>query len=106
MAASFRRPSATLLRMSAPTHTQILLAARPAGWVAESDFRVVEAPIPEPSDGELLVRNHWLSLDPYMRGRMNAVKSYARAAEVGEVMPGATVGEVVESRHPGYAPGD
>ena len=56
---------------------QILLAGRPSGWVEERHFRLVETPIPAPREGEVLVRNHYLSLDPYMRGRMNAARSYA-----------------------------
>jgi len=89
-----------------PANRQILLASRPEGWVTEANFRVREGPVPQPRDGEFLVRNHWLSLDPYMRGRMDAKKSYARCVELGEVMTGGTVGEVLASRHPGFAPGE
>ena len=84
----------------------IVLASRPDGWATEANFRLVEAPLTPLADGQLLVRNHWLSLDPYMRGRMDAAKSYAKSVELGEVMTGGTVGEVLESRHPGFAPGD
>src|SRR5262249_54375924 len=80
--------------------------SRPAGMVDESCFRIVETPVPELGPGELLVRNEWLSLDPYMRGRMSDEKSYAKKAEGGEVMVGGTAGEVVESRHPGFAVGE
>ena len=59
------------------TNRQILLASRPEGAVSESNFRLVEAPLPELGDGQVLVQNHYLSLDPYMRGRMSAQKSYA-----------------------------
>ena len=90
----------------AATNRQVLLARRPQGTVTEDDFRVVEMPIAAPGDGEVLVKNEWLSLDPYMRGRMNDVKSYVPSVQLGEVMVGQTVGEVVESRDPRFAPGD
>ncbi len=76
---------------------QVLLASRPTGWVEESNFKIVETDVPKPGPGEVLVKNLWLSLDPYMRGRMNAAKSYAKYVEIGEVMTGGTVGQVVES---------
>jgi len=88
------------------THIEIRLASRPQGWVEESNFHVVEAPIPAPKDGEVLLRNVWLSLDPYMRGRMNDAKSYAAKVEIGDVMVGGTISEVVESKNPKYAAGD
>ena len=73
--------------------------------MTENNFRLGEQPIPEPADGEVLIRNEWLSLDPYMRGRMNDVKSYVPPAELGAVMVGQTVGEVLQSRHPQFQPG-
>ncbi len=82
------------------------LASRPSGWVTEGNFKLVESEAPRPKDGEVLVRNQWLSLDPYMRGRMNDTKSYVPAVQIGEVMVGQTAGEVVESRHPGFKQGD
>ncbi len=85
---------------------QILLASRPQGAVTPENFRIVETPAPVPVEGEVLVRNEWLSLDPYMRGRMSDAKSYAASVEVGAVMVGQTVGEVVDSRHPGFHKGD
>jgi NADPH-dependent curcumin reductase CurA len=85
---------------------QVLLANRPSGAVVEANFRLVETPVPEISDGQFLVRNHYLSLDPYMRGRMNEGRSYARSVGIGEVMVGGTVGEVVATRHPGFTVGD
>jgi NADPH-dependent curcumin reductase len=89
---------------------QILFASRPGGgrggWVTEDNFRLVESPLPVPGDGQVLVRNHWLSLDPYMRGRMDEAKSYAKGAELGEVMVGGTVGEVLESNSGRLRPGD
>jgi NADPH-dependent curcumin reductase len=85
---------------------QILLASRPQGAVTEDNFRLVEVPIAEPAPGEVLVKNEWLSLDPYMRGRMNDVKSYVPPQKLDEVMVGQTVGEVVESTDASLAPGD
>lgn len=81
-------------------NTRILLANRPEGAVSESDFRIEQAPIPVPGDGEVLVRNLWLSVDPYMRGRMSTARSYATPVEIGDVMVGGTVGEVIDSRSP------
>jgi hypothetical protein len=88
------------------TNQQVLLAARPAGAPKESDFRIVETPLREPADGELVVENRWLSLDPYMRGRMSEAKSYAKPVELGAVMIGGTVGAVIASRNAAYAVGD
>jgi len=85
---------------------QILLASRPAGEPTVDNFRLVETPVPALADGQALVRHHYLSLDPYMRGRMNDGKSYAQPQPLDAVMIGGTVGEVVESRHPGFAAGD
>jgi NADPH-dependent curcumin reductase len=85
---------------------RVLLASRPTGWVSEDNFRIESVPVPQPRDGEVLVKNAWLSLDPYMRGRMNEGKSYAARQEIGEVMIGGTVGEVIESKHPKFAKGD
>lgn len=85
---------------------KVVLAARPEAGVRESDFRLEEAPVPQPAEGEVLVKVRWLSLDPYMRGRMNEGRSYAARVEIGDVMVGGTVGEIVASRHPKFAPGD
>ena len=85
---------------------QVLLARRPTGAPQESDFRLVETAVPEIGDGQFLVRSHYLSLDPYMRGRMNDAKSYAKPVELGAVMVGGAVGEVAASRHPKFKPGD
>ncbi|MBV9053857.1 MAG: NADP-dependent oxidoreductase [Hyphomicrobiales bacterium] len=85
---------------------QVLLKSRPKGWASEADFEILEAPVPKPAEGQVLVRNHWLSLDPYMRGRMNDAKSYAAKAEIGEVMIGGTVGEVVETHDASFKKGD
>jgi hypothetical protein len=85
---------------------QVLLARRPTGAPQESDFRLVETAVPEIGDGQFLVRNHYLSLDPYMRGRMNDAKSYAKPVQLGAVMVGGAVGEVAASRHPKFKPGD
>jgi NADPH-dependent curcumin reductase CurA len=88
------------------TNKQILLASRPTGWVEPSNFRLVEAPLPAIAEGQVLVRNHFLSLDPYMRGRMSEAKSYAEPVRLGEVMVGGTAGEVVESKNPKFEVGD
>ena len=85
---------------------QVLLASRPKGVATLDNFRLVESPVLAIGEGELLVRNHYLSLDPYMRGRMDDAKSYAQATAIGEVMTGRTVGEVVESRNADFAVGD
>jgi NADPH-dependent curcumin reductase CurA len=85
---------------------QIHLVSRPKGEAGADNFRLVEAPLATPADGQVLVRHHYLSLDPYMRGRMNDAKSYAAPQALNEVMIGGTVGEVVASRHEGYQPGD
>ena len=88
------------------TYRRVVLAARPDGAVAPEHFRLEDVPIPAPSEGQVLVRNHFLSLDPYMRGRMNESKSYAVPQPIGDTMIGATVGEVVESHNPKFAKGD
>src|SRR5215467_5865986 len=85
---------------------QILLAARPDGWVKESDFRIVETPVPAPGEGQVLLKNLYLSLDPYMRGAMNEKRAYGTALKIGDVMLGETVSEVVESRNPKLKAGD
>ena len=85
---------------------QWLLASRPNGPVDESNFSLVETVTPELQEGQLLVQIHYLSLDPYMRGRMDATKSYAPSQPLGAVMIGGTVGAVIESRNPSYRPGD
>jgi NADPH-dependent curcumin reductase len=85
---------------------QVRLASRPAGTPSAANFSFTEGPAPEPRDGQVLLRTRYLSLDPYMRGRMSDAPSYAPPVEVGKVMVGGTVGEVVESRSPLLAPGD
>jgi len=87
-------------------NTRIVLAARPRGEPAAGDFRLEQAPLPVPGEGQVLLRNRYLSLDPYMCGRMNAGRSYAKPIELGEVMDGGTVSEVIDSRHPDLRPGD
>ena len=89
-----------------PINRQILLDNRPQGEATASNFRLVSVQTPELSEGQVLVRHHYLSLDPYMRGRMNDGKSYAQPQPLGEVMIGGTVGEVLQSRHPRFQPGD
>ena len=89
-----------------PQNKQILLDNRPEGEATAANFRLATTDTPPLQDGQVLVRHHFLSLDPYMRGRMNAGKSYAQPQPLGEVMQGGTVGEVVESKNPRYQPGD
>jgi len=89
-----------------PMNRQILLDNRPQGEATAGNFRLVTAETSALRDGQVLVRHHYLSLDPYMRGRMNEGKSYAQPQPLGQVMGGGTVGEVVESRNPKYAAGD
>jgi NADPH-dependent curcumin reductase CurA len=88
------------------SNKQVLLVSRPQGPVTEENVRIVEAPPATPAAGEVLVKNDWLSLDPYMRGRMSDAKSYVPPAPIGEVMVGQTVGEVIESQDPRFKPGD
>jgi NADPH-dependent curcumin reductase len=85
---------------------RIVLASRPQGAVSADNFRLEEAPLADLERGLFRVRNLYLSIDPYMRGRMNETKSYAAPLAVGDVMIGGTVSEVVESKHDGYAVGD
>jgi NADPH-dependent curcumin reductase len=85
---------------------QILLVSRPENEASTENFRLVETRLEPLADGQLRVRNHFLSLDPYMRGRMNDAKSYAAPQALNEVMIGGTVGEVVESKHPKFSVGD
>jgi hypothetical protein len=89
-----------------PQNKAWTLASYPTGWVTEDNFKLVESPAPSPKEGEVLVKNLWLSLDPYMRGRMSQQKSYVKGVEIGQVMEGQTVGEVLESKHPAFRPGD
>jgi NADPH-dependent curcumin reductase CurA len=85
---------------------QVTLKARPQGWVRESDFGLVETDMPTIADGEVLLKTLYLSLDPYMRGRMDDSKSYAQSVNIGDVMVGGAVCEVVESKHPRYSAND
>ncbi|MBU2643379.1 NADP-dependent oxidoreductase [bacterium] len=85
---------------------QILLAQRPIGEPKLSDFKIVETDLTDLVQGQILVRNHFLSLDPYMRGRMNNIKSYSAPMKLGEVMVGMTVGVVITSQHPDFQPND
>ncbi len=89
-----------------PTNKQIHLDNRPEGEAVASNFKLVTSETPALQDNQVLVRHHFMSLDPYMRGRMNDSKSYAQPQPVGQVFQGGTVGEVVESKHPKYAVGD
>ncbi len=92
--------------MTTNKNRQILLASRPRGEPTPDNFKLVDTAVPEPGPGQMLLRTIYLSLDPYMRGRMNAGPSYARPVEVGEVMEGRAVCEVVKSNIPQFKPGD
>ncbi len=92
--------------MNAPLNRQVILVRRPEGIPQATDFAIREAPLPTLRDGEILVRNHFLSVDPAMRGWVSAVANYSKPVAINEVMRSLAVGEVVESRHPDYASGD
>src|SRR5262249_25292024 len=92
--------------MTGNINRQILLKSRPHGPPSLDNFDLTESPTPQPEEGEVLMRIVYLSLDPYMRGRMSAAKSYATPAAIGHPMVGGTVGEIVKSRHPKYSVGD
>ena len=89
-----------------PQNKQVLLDNRPEGEATAANFKLVTTETPPLQDGQVLVQHHFLSLDPYMRGRMNAGKSYAQPQPLGAVMQGGIVGEVVESKNPRFQPGD
>jgi len=89
-----------------PANQQILLDNRPVGEAIASNFKLVTSETPALQDGQVLVRHHYLSLDPYMRGRMNDAKSYAQPQALGQTMGGGTVGEVIESKNPKFEAGD
>ena len=92
--------------MPGRSNRQIHLAAHPIGFPRETDFALIERRVPQPTDGQMLCRTIYLSLDPYMRGRMNKGPSYARGVDTGDVMVGGTVSQVVESKLDGYEVGD
>lgn len=85
---------------------QIVLASRPSGWPTDDNFALTEAARPDLADGQVRVRNLFMSVDPYMRGRMNDVKSYVPPFRLDEPMQGGAVGEVLASTVEGFAPGD
>jgi NADPH-dependent curcumin reductase len=92
--------------MAAAVNRQVLLKSRPDGAPGLDNFEFAQRPVPEPGDGEVLMRNRYLSLDPYMRGRMSAAKSYAKPVEIGDPMVGGTVGEIVASRNAEFVAGE
>jgi NADPH-dependent curcumin reductase CurA len=92
--------------MAQAVNCQIVLASRPEGEPSVENFRRIEVPLPEPVAGQVLLQTLYLSLDPYMRGRMSAAKSYAKPVEIGGVMEGGAVSRVLHSRHPGFAAGE
>lgn len=85
---------------------QVLLKSRPTGMPTTADFAIADSPMPDPAEGEVLVRGIYLSLDPYMRGRISAARSYAKPVEIGGVMEGRVVGQVARSRDPAFREGD
>ena len=89
-----------------PVNRQFVLASRPVGLPTESNFKLIETPVPHLKDGELLVHALYLSVDPYMRGRISETKSYAAGVEIGQLMVGGGVAEVVESKNPAFAVGE
>src|SRR2546428_9441615 len=91
--------------MTPTTNRQVLLRRRPVGRPVADDFQIADVPIPTAKDGEVLRRTIYLSLDPYMRGRMNDAPSYATPVALGQVMVGRTVSQVVESKNPQFTPG-
>ncbi len=92
--------------MTAPRNRQVTLASRPGGIPQAEHFALRVTALPEPRDGEILVRNHVLSVDPAMRGWVSAVANYSKPVGIGEVMRSFAAGEVLESRHPGFVPGE
>jgi NADPH-dependent curcumin reductase CurA len=92
--------------MVADVNREIRLAARPVGFPKDTDFELAETPIPEAGEGEVLVRNVYISVDPYMRSRMNDTKSYVPSFQIGKPLQGGAVGEVIESRSDVLAAGD
>ena len=92
--------------MADTVNRQIRLASRPVNYPLESDFSLVESPLPQPQEGEVLVQALWLSLDPYMRGRMRAERSYTTPVELGQVMVGGVAGRIIQSRTPAFSEGD
>lgn len=88
------------------TNRRVTLNSRPQGYPTLSDFSIIESPTPEPAEGEVLIKALWLSLDPYMRGRMNDAKSYAPSVQIGEVIVGGVVGRVERSRTPAFSEGE
>lgn len=92
--------------MTVLNNRRVVLAARPVGVPTMADFRIENCAMPQLTDGQILLRTLYLSLDPYMRGRMDAAESYAQPVEIGAVMEGGTVATVVESHHPDFVPGD
>ncbi|TWP49990.1 NADP-dependent oxidoreductase [Lentzea tibetensis] len=93
--------------MSVPsTALEVRLASRPHGWPTDENFEIAEVSVPSPGEGQIVVRNVVMSVDPYMRGRMNDVKSYSAPFQIGEPLDGGVVGEVVASNFDGLKPGD
>jgi leukotriene B4 12-hydroxydehydrogenase/15-oxo-prostaglandin 13-reductase len=97
--------TATTAKPHPGTNRKFVLAARPVGMPKESDFKLISEPLAPLTQGQVLLRTQYLSVDPYMRGRMTGVRSYADPVNIGELMVGGTVGEVIESRSPDFLVG-
>jgi NADPH:quinone reductase len=98
--------AATTAKPHPTTNRKFVLAARPVGMPKESDFELVTEPLPPLTKGKVLLRTHYLSIDPYMRGRMTGVRTYADPVNIGQLMVGGTVGEILESRHANFHAGE
>ncbi len=96
----------TTINSTAMKSTEVRLASRPSGFPTPENFSLAQVDVAAPADGQVLVRNLFISVDPYMRGRMNDVKSYVPPFRLGEPLQGGAVGEVIESRDPNLKPGD
>src|SRR6478736_6767134 len=92
--------------MASTTSREIRLRERPVGIPTENTFELAQSPVSSPGEGEILVRNIWMSVDPYMRGRMYDRRSYVAPFEIGQPLDGGSIGQVVESRNPRFAVGD
>src|ERR1700743_956349 len=92
--------------MPAGLRRSVILKRRPAAEPAPADFEIIEDTIPDPGLGEVVSRTIWLSIDPYMRGRLREIQTYAKPVGIGEVITGETAGQVVASNHPDFAIGD
>lgn len=106
VAANQTQPHSNESKHMSENNLQVLFKSRPSGWVVPENFELHEGTVPEPGDGDVLVRNRYMSVDPYMRNRMNDVKSYVEGFKLGKVLTGGVVGEVAKSNNPAFKEGD